>query len=221
MDYLKYDWVPIDLAHVTEMGQELRTAGRDIVYNLSNNAKHPLAPESAKWANAWRTTVDIADTWESVSDLGFSRDKWAPFNGPGHYNDPDMLVLGDTRWNRPHGCRLTSDEQYSHMTLWCLLSGPLLLGCDLEKLDPFTLRVADERRSAGDQSGPALPPGDARRPLWHRNHLRKTNGGRLVGGRAFQPWRKSESSRGSLVRYRAFKTSGGARFVAAKRSRHY
>ena len=139
MDYLKYDWVPIDLAHVTEMGQELRTAGRDIVYNLSNNAKRPLAPELAKWANAWRTTVDIADTWESVSDLGFSRDKWAPFNGPGHYNDPDMLVLGDTRWNRPTGCRLTSDEQYAHMSLWCLLSGPLLLGCDLEKLDPFTL----------------------------------------------------------------------------------
>ena len=139
LDYLKYDWVPIDLAHVTGMGRELRTAGRDIVYSLSNNAKRPLAPELAKWANAWRTTVDIADTWESVSDLGFSRDKWAPFNGPGHYNDPDMLVLGDTRWNRPHGCRLTSDEQYSHMTLWCLLSGPLLLGCDLEKLDPFTL----------------------------------------------------------------------------------
>jgi len=117
----------------------LRSANRDIVYSLSNNAKLPLAPELAKWANAWRTTVDIADTWESVSDLGFSRDKWAHFNRPGHYNDPDMLVIGRTRWSPRDGSRLTSDEQYSHMSLWCLLSGPLLLGCDLERLDPFTL----------------------------------------------------------------------------------
>ena len=139
VDYLKYDWVPIDLPHVAEMRDALRASGRDIFYSASNNAKLPIAPELAKLANSWRTTVDIEDTWKSVSDLGFSRDRWAPFNGPGHYNDADMLVVGQTKWNRPNGCRLTSDEQYSHMTLWCLLSGPLLLGCDLTKLDPFTL----------------------------------------------------------------------------------
>ncbi len=139
IDYLKYDWVPIDLPHVEEMSHALRGADRDIVYSVSNNAKRKLAPELAKCANSWRTTVDIEDTWASVSDLGFSRDRWAPFNGPGHYNDPDMLVLGETRWHPERGSRLTSDEQYSHMSLWCLLSGPLILGCDLEKLDPFTL----------------------------------------------------------------------------------
>ncbi|HEX4665994.1 MAG TPA: glycoside hydrolase family 27 protein [Chthoniobacterales bacterium] len=139
IDYLKYDWVPIDLAHVAEMSDTLEASGRDIFYSVSNNAKRTLAPELMKRANAWRTTVDIEDTWESVSNIGFSRDRWAPFNGPGHYNDPDMLVLGETRWHRGSGCRLTADEQYSHMSLWCLLSGPLLLGCDLEKLNPFTL----------------------------------------------------------------------------------
>ncbi|CAN5560376.1 hypothetical protein BH20VER3_BH20VER3_06890 [soil metagenome] len=139
VDYLKYDWVPIDLPHVIEMGRELRGAKRDIVYSLSNNARLQLAPELATWTNAWRTSVDIEDTWASVSDLGFSRDEWAPFNQPGHYNDPDMLVLGETRWHPQKGSRLSADEQYSHMSLWCLLSGPLLLGCDLEKLDPFTL----------------------------------------------------------------------------------
>jgi alpha-galactosidase len=138
-DYLKYDWVPVDLAHVAEMSHALRASGRDIFYSLSNNTKLPLAPGLTKLANAWRTAVDIEDTWESVSDIGFSRDRWAPFNGPGHYNDPDMLVLGATKWNRRTGCRLTSNEQYSHMSLWCLLSGPLLLSCDLEQLDPFTL----------------------------------------------------------------------------------
>jgi alpha-galactosidase len=139
IDYLKYDWVPIDLAHVAEMSDALKGSGRDIFYSLSNNAKRPLAPQLMKLANAWRTAVDLEDTWASVSDIGFSRDPWAPFNGPGHYNDPDMLVLGETRWHPAKGSRLTSDEQYSHMSLWCLLSGPLILGCDLEKLDPFTL----------------------------------------------------------------------------------
>jgi alpha-galactosidase len=139
VDYLKYDWVPIDLPHVAEMRDALRASGRDIFYSVSNNAKLSIAPELAKLANSWRTTVDIEGTWESVSDLGFSRDRWAPFNRPGHYNDLDMLVVGRTKWNRPNGSRLTSDEQYSHVTLWCLLSGPLLLGCDLTQLDPFTL----------------------------------------------------------------------------------
>ena len=139
MDYLKYDWVPIDLPHTVEMSQELRAAGRDIVYSLANHVRVGLAPELAQWANAWRIAVDLEDTWESVSDIGFSLDRWAHFNRPGHYNDPDMLVLGRTRWSGFASCRLTSDEQYSHMSLWCLLSGPLLLGCDLDQLDPFTL----------------------------------------------------------------------------------
>ena len=139
VDYLKYDWVPVDLPHVAEMSDALKTSGRDIVYSVSNNAKLRIAPELSKLANAWRTAVDLEDTWESVSDIGFSRDKWAPFNRPGHYNDSDMLVLGETRWHPAKGSRLNSDEQYSHMSLWCLLSGPLLLGCDLEKLDPFTI----------------------------------------------------------------------------------
>lgn len=141
VDYLKYDWVPIDVAHAADMSSALHNSGRDIVYSISNNARLAVAPELAKIANSWRTTVDIKDTWESVSDIGFSRDEWAPFNSPGHYNDADMLVVGDLRWNRPGLTRLTSDEQYAHVSLWCLLSGPLLIGCDLEKLDAFTLNL--------------------------------------------------------------------------------
>jgi alpha-galactosidase len=106
---------------------------------VSNNAKANLAPELAQWASAWRIAVDLNDTWESVSDIGFSMDHWAKFNRPGHYNDSDMLVLGRTKWSGLAGCRLSSDEQYAHMSLWCLISGPLLLGCDLGQLDPFTL----------------------------------------------------------------------------------
>jgi alpha-galactosidase len=139
IDYLKYDWVPIDLPHTIEISRELSAAGRDIVCTVANNAKIGLAPELSRWANAWRTAVDLEDTWDSISDIGFSRDRWAQFNRPGHYNDADMLVLGRTRWSGLESCRLSADEQYAHMSLWCLLSGPLLLGCDLEQLDLFTL----------------------------------------------------------------------------------
>jgi len=50
-----------------------------------------------------------------------------------------MLVVGSVGWGNPKPARLTPDEQYTHISLWCLLSAPLLIGCDLEKLDPFTL----------------------------------------------------------------------------------
>ena len=140
VDYLKYDWVPIDFAHAEVMRRALDATGRDIVFSLSNNADFSVAPGLAKVANAWRTSIDLEDTWKSVSEAGFDLDKWAGLSGPGHFNDPDMLVIGHVSWGKqPRSTRLTSDEQYTHMSLWCLLSAPLLLGCDLEKLDAFTL----------------------------------------------------------------------------------
>ncbi len=139
VDYLKYDWVPIDVPTATAMADELRKAPRDIVYTVSNNADPAVAGDLSKVANAWRTTIDMEDTWESMSEIGFGQDKWAPFQRPGHYNDADMLVLGRVRAAGPGPSRLTSHEQYTHMSLWCLLAGPLLIGADLEHLDEFTL----------------------------------------------------------------------------------
>ena len=140
VDYLKYDWFPNDVPHVAEMSGLLRASGRDIVYSLSNTGLYDNAPDYQRLAQVWRTTGDIADTWESVSRNGFSQERWAGYNGPGHWNDPDMLVLGRVGWGPSlHPTRLTPDEQYTHMSLWCLLSSPLLLGCDLTQLDDFTL----------------------------------------------------------------------------------
>ena len=140
IDYLKYDWVPIDLPHVEEMQRALAGAGRDIVLSLANNAPLRLAAALAERANAWRVSTDVMDDWRHIDRVGFGQDAWAPFSGPGHYNDPDMLVLGQVGWDEPTWpSRLTADEQYTHMSLWCLLAAPLLLGCDLEKLDAFTL----------------------------------------------------------------------------------
>ena len=139
-DYLKYDWNPNDIPHVQEMADALRASGRDLVFSLSNAAPFGNAADWARLANAWRTTGDIRDTWQSMTRNGFSQNRWAPFSGPGHWNDPDMLVVGRVGWGPSlHATNLTPDEQYTHISLWCLLASPLLLGCDLDQLDPFTL----------------------------------------------------------------------------------
>ncbi len=142
IDYLKYDWHVLDVPHVSDMATALRWCGRDIIYSLSNSAPIDHASDWARLANCWRTTGDITDTWESMNGIGFSQDKWKDFAGPGHWNDPDMLIVGHVGWgSNLHPTKLSPDEQYTHITLWCLLSAPLLIGCDLEKLDDFTLNL--------------------------------------------------------------------------------
>ena len=149
-DYLKYDWEPMDVAHAVEMSLSLRASGRDIIFSMSNTAQFEQAKGWQRWGNCWRTTCDIRDKWSSagefwqygVSEIGFSQDRWAPYAGPGHWNDPDMLVVGYVGWGESlHPSSLTPDEQYSHFTLWCMLAAPLILGCDLERLDAFTISL--------------------------------------------------------------------------------
>ena len=148
-DYLKYDWNPNDVEHTRQMALALRATGRDIVFSLSNAAPLYAMAELSKWAEAWRTTGDIWDTWEtpgpwqnSVSDIGFNQDAWVAHGGPGGWNDPDMLVVGRVGWGpKLHDTKLTPAEQYTHLSLWCLLSAPLLIGCDLEHIDAFTLNL--------------------------------------------------------------------------------
>jgi len=172
IDYLKFDWGPVTAPPATAMHQALRATGRDIVLSLSNNHEQNLfneIKEVSQTAEAWRTTGDIYDEWNRVKDIGFSQDKWTPFGGPGHWNDPDMLVVGQVGWGRPHPTKLTPDEQYTHISLWCLLSAPLLIGCDLEKLDAFTFGLlsndevlAVDQDSFGKQASCVITNGDSR-----------------------------------------------------------
>jgi alpha-galactosidase len=137
-DYLKFDWSPMEPPETKEMSDALKASGRDIVFSLSNNTTNTLLhdlPDICQMANLWRISGDINDSWGSLCGNAMNRDQYAPFSKPGNYNDPDMMVLGYTFGHPTH---LNHNEQYTHMTLWCLLSAPLLLGCDLEKLDDFT-----------------------------------------------------------------------------------
>jgi len=141
-DYLKYDWSPNELPETKLMFDALRNSGRDIALSLSNSTPFASIGDLSKVSNAWRTGGDIRDTWKSLKPRLFSQDKWAPYESAGHWNDPDMMVVGYVGWGKgPYPTHLTPDEQYTHMSAWCLMSVPLLLGCDLTKLDAFTLSL--------------------------------------------------------------------------------
>jgi alpha-galactosidase len=150
-DFLKYDLCSYrDIAKVAIldelkkpyviMREALDRSGRDIVYSLCQYGRGDVW----KWGeevggNLWRTTGDIGDTWRSVSSIGFAQTDKEAFAGPGHWNDPDMLVVGKVGWGpNTAPTKLTPNEQITHITLWCMLAAPLLIGCDLEQMDDFT-----------------------------------------------------------------------------------
>jgi alpha-galactosidase len=169
-DYLKYDWAPIHAPDVKEMDDALRATGRDVIFSLSNNGLYTLLNEIkdvSPHANSWRTTDDVHDKWANITNSAFNEDPWATSARPGHFNDPDMLVIGTIGWGHPHPTHLTPDEQTTQMSMWCLLSAPLILGCDLQKLDDFTksLVTNDEvldvdQDSLGKQATCVLKSGD-------------------------------------------------------------
>jgi alpha-galactosidase len=137
IDYLKYDWCGARNLYTDEemqavyqkMGDALLKSGRPILYSLCQYGRADVW----KWApavggNAWRTTGDIRDTWDSMTTIGFAQDPLAPFANPGHWNDPDMLEVGNGG--------MTDDEYRTHMTLWSILAAPLLAGNDLRSMSP-------------------------------------------------------------------------------------
>lgn len=159
VDYLKYDW-RIDLNSAERMSVALQQSGRDILYSLSNSAPFALAKDWARIANAWRTGPDIRDNWLSLYVSAFTLDKWMPYGGPGHWNDPDMMILGNvTTGSKLHPTRLTPDEQYSHVTLFSLLAAPLLIGCPIEQLDAFTLNLLTNNEVIEIDQDPLGKPG--------------------------------------------------------------
>ena len=124
------------------MGEYLRQQPRDIVFSLCQYGMSDVWMwGNSVGGNCWRTTNDITDTWASVKSIALDQDKSAAWAKPGNWNDPDMLVVGTVGWGNPHKSKLRPDEQYLHITLWSLFSSPLLIGCDMEKLDDFTLNL--------------------------------------------------------------------------------
>ena len=138
IDYLKYDWCSAGKLYKNEemrqvfqrMGAALQRARRPMVYSISQYGLADVwewAPKAG--SNLWRTTGDIGANWESIAEIGFEKQlKLVPFAGPGHWNDPDMLEVGNGR--------LTAEEYRAHMALWAIFAAPLLAGNDVRSMTP-------------------------------------------------------------------------------------
>jgi len=159
MDYLKYDWCSAGRIYKDEemqavyqkMGEALRKTGRPIVYSLCQYGRAEVWKWGAKvGGNLWRTTGDIRDTWESMDRIGFRQFDIAQYQQPGHWNDPDMLEVGNGS--------MTADEYRTHMSLWAMLAAPLLAGNDLRKMSDETKEILLNREVIAIDQDPAGKP---------------------------------------------------------------
>lgn len=134
IDYVKIDWCNAEgldpEVQYAKLRDALAQSGRPIVFSICNwGVKTPW-----RWGphigNLWRTTGDINDTYDRMSLIGFGQNGLEKFAGPGHWNDPDMLEVGNGGMKR--------DEYRTHMALWALLAAPLLAGNDLRTMSPET-----------------------------------------------------------------------------------
>lgn len=172
VDYLKYDHCGyLEIQKDSEeksiqepyivMRKALDKVNRDIVYCVGYGAPNVWNWGEQAGGNQWRTTRDITDEWNVVTAIGFFQDVCAPATAPGKYNDPDMLVIGKLGkgWGeKVHDSYLTADEQYSHLSLWSILSAPLLIGCDMANIDDFTLNLLTNREVIAVDQDPLVAP---------------------------------------------------------------
>lgn len=147
VDYLKYDlcsgeWFYDTATRVRQayqaMGRALRATGRPILFSLCEYGRFDVA----NWGpsvggHLWRTTGDISDDYKTMSDIGFERNPRFPHAGPGGWNDPDMLEIGNGA--------MTRDEYRTHLTLWAMQAAPLIMGHDLRGMTDDTRRLLATR----------------------------------------------------------------------------
>jgi alpha-galactosidase len=146
IDYLKYDWCGAFTLYkdsemqavYQKMGDALLNSSRAIVFSV---CQYGLA-DVWKWGpavggNLWRTGGDINDSWDSMSRIGFSQDRFAPYARPGHWNDPDMLEIGNGH--------MTDTEYRTHMSLWSMLAAPLIAGNDVRTMSASTHDILTNR----------------------------------------------------------------------------
>lgn len=154
IDYLKYDLCGLRVemkklpTHEAQhqmmvdaykkMDAALKATGRPIIYSLCQYG------DDAVWewgttvgGNLWRTTGDITDKYSRMAEIGFSQAGLAKYAGPGHWNDPDMLEVGNGGMNL--------QEYRTHMALWAILAAPLLAGNDLSAMTPETVALLTNR----------------------------------------------------------------------------
>ena len=174
VDYLKYDLCSFDdemkkakaehpndptiedkvmIAAYRKMGAALKKTGRPIVYSLCQYGR----ANTWTWgpgvgANSWRTTDDISDDYGRMIAIGFSQAGLSKYAAPGHWNDPDMLEVGNGK--------MTADEYRTHMSLWAILAAPLLAGNDLSKMSDTDKSILMNKDAIAIDQDPLGKQGD-------------------------------------------------------------
>ncbi|SMD09528.1 NPCBM/NEW2 domain-containing protein [Kibdelosporangium aridum] len=141
VDYLKYDncnnqGVDARLRYTT-MRDALRRTGRPIVFSICEWGQNKPWEWAADVGHLWRTTGDISDNYSSMLNIAKRNWELADYAGPGHWNDPDMLEVGNGG--------MTDTEYRSHFGLWAIMAAPLLIGADLRKVSPATFDILGNR----------------------------------------------------------------------------
>ncbi|XP_044746675.1 alpha-galactosidase A [Coccinella septempunctata] len=142
VDYLKFDGCYVDIDEMEDgyaaMSKFLNKTGRPIVFSCSWPAYmepsgiRPNYTALAQHCNLWRNWDDIDDSWQSVSSImkwfGKNQDRFATMAGPGHWNDPDMLLVGNFG--------LSFEQSKSQLSVWAILAAPLIMSVDLKEIRP-------------------------------------------------------------------------------------
>jgi alpha-galactosidase len=199
IDFLKYDWCGAFTIYkdsemqavYQKMGVALQASGRPIVYSL---CQYGLV-EVWTWGpavggNLWRTGGDIRDSWESVSQIGFSQYPFAPYARPGHWNDPDMLEIGNGK--------MTDTEYRTHMSLWSMLAAPLIAGNDVRNMSPAVHEILTNREVIAVDQDPA---GHQGKRVWKSGEQEVWARGLADGGTAVALFNRAPQAAKVTVRW--------------------
>lgn len=137
VDYLKYDWCNTGTqdakASYSTMRDALYAAGRPIVFSICEWGTSKPWEWAQNVGHLWRTTGDIVDRWDAMIAIVDKEKDLAKYAGPGHWNDPDMLEVGNGG--------MTNEEYKTHFSLWCMLAAPLMAGNDLGNMTPEIKKI--------------------------------------------------------------------------------
>jgi alpha-galactosidase len=167
----KVEQMKLMVAAYEKMGKALKSAtaktGRPIVFSLCQYGwDSPWEWAPALGGNLWRTTGDIEARWQSIYDIASAQDGLAKYAGPGHWNDPDMLEVGNGK--------LSMAENRTHFSWWAMLAAPLLAGNDLPNMKPEVKAIltnkdviAIDQDTLGKQGARAYSDGEVE--VWTRD----------------------------------------------------
>ena len=137
VDYLKYDNCFTDGSPPEKRYPVMRDAllkqDRPIFFSMCEWGINDPATWAASVGNSWRTTIDIYNSWDSMVYVIDTNNRWYKYAGPGGWNDPDMLEVGNGGMN--------FEEEKIHFGLWCISKAPLLIGCDITNMAKETLEI--------------------------------------------------------------------------------